>query len=45
MRMLLIIMHNLYFYNRLTQRIRDAIDTDTFEDFRKEYSGKLARRV
>jgi queuine tRNA-ribosyltransferase len=43
--MRLSVMHNLYFYNRLTQRIRDAIDTDTFEDFRKEYSGKLARRV
>ncbi len=43
--MRLAVMHNLYFYNRLAERIRDAIDTDTFADFRAEYSEKLARKI
>ena len=32
--MRLAVMHNLYFYNKLAERIRDAMDTDTFADFR-----------
>ncbi len=43
--MRLAVMHNLYFYNKLAERIRDAIDTDTFADFRAEYSEKLARKI
>jgi len=43
--MRLCVMHNLYFYNKLAQRIRDAIDEGTFEEFRKEYSEKLDRRI
>ena len=43
--MRLSVMHNLYFYNKLAERIRDAIDTDTFADFRAEYSEKLARKI
>ena len=43
--MRLAVMHNLYFYNKLTQRIRDALDADRFEEFRQEYSEKLARRI
>ena len=43
--MRLSVMHNLYFYNKLAERIRDAIDTDTFADFRGEYSEKLARKI
>jgi len=39
------VMHNLYFYNKLAQRIRDAIDAGEFESFREEYSEKLARRI
>ena len=37
----LAVMHNLYFYNTLTERIRDAIDNDSFEDFRSYYSPLL----
>ena len=43
--MRLSVMHNLYFYNKLAERIREAIDTDTFADFRGEYSEKLARKI
>ena len=43
--MRLSVMQNLYFYNKLAERIRDAIDTDTFADFRGEYSEKLARKI
>ena len=41
----LAVMHNLYFYNKLTQRIRDALDAGEFEAFRAEYSTKLSERV
>ena len=41
----LAVMHNLYFYNKLMERIRNALDEGTFEQFRGEYSEKLARRI
>jgi len=34
--MRLAVIHNLYFYNTLMARIRDAIENDTFEEFRRE---------
>lgn len=43
--MRLAVMHNLYFYNQLSQRIRDALDGGCFDQFRKEYSEKLAGRL
>ena len=43
--MRLAVMHNLYFYNKLTERIRDALDQGTFEQFRAEYSEKLSRKL
>lgn len=43
--MRLAVMHNLYFYNQLTQRIRDALDAGKFAEFRAEYSSKLAGRA
>ena len=43
--MRLSVMHNLYFYNDLMQKIRDALDNGTFAQFRAEYSEKLARRI
>ena len=43
--MRLCVMHNLYFYNKLTERIRDAIDADQFEAFRSEYSEKLSQKI
>ena len=39
--MRLAVMHNLYFYNKLTQRIREALDEGRFAQFRAEYSQKL----
>lgn len=41
----LAVTHNLYFYNTLAERIREAIDTDSFADFRAEYSQKLAQKA
>lgn len=43
--MRLAVMHNLYFYNKLTQRIRDSLDSGTFDEFRAVYSKKLAEKV
>ena len=39
------VMHNLYFYNKLTQRIRDALDQGTFGEFRGKYSELLDRKA
>ncbi len=41
----LAVMHNLYFYNKLMERIRDALDAGEFTAFRAEYSTKLSERV
>lgn len=41
----LAVMHNLYFYNTLMEKIRDAIDNGTFEEFRNKYSPLLASRL
>lgn len=41
----LAVMHNLYFYNTLTEKIRDALDNGTFEKFRQQYSELLASRL
>ncbi len=43
--MRLAVTHNLWFYNHLMTAIRNAIDTDSFDDFRTEYSGKLTQRL
>jgi len=43
--MRLAVTHNLYFYNSLMQRMRDAIDEDRFDAFRAEFSEKLARKI
>jgi queuine tRNA-ribosyltransferase len=43
--MRLAVMHNLYFYNRLMGRIREAIDAGSFADFRAEYSDRLDRKI
>lgn len=43
--MRLSVMHNLYFYNQLTKRIRDALDSGTFAQFRAKYSSLLAGRA
>ncbi len=37
----LAVMHNLYFYNTLMEKIRDALDNGKFEEFRAKYSELL----
>ena len=41
----LMVMHNLYFYNELMQKIRDALDAGEFTAFRNHYSELLAKRI
>ncbi len=43
--MRLSVMHNLYFYNKLTERIREALDEGRFAAFRAKYSELLSRRA
>ena len=43
--MRLSVMHNLYFYNMLMTRIREAIEAGRFEEFRRTYSALLDRRI
>ena len=43
--MRLCVMHNLYFYNKLMERIRTALDEGSFDAFRAEYSEKLNRKI
>ena len=43
--MRLCVMHNLYFYNNLMTRIREALDNDTFEDFYNKYVDRLDTRI
>lgn len=37
--------HNLYFYNTLMEKIRDALDNGTFEAFRNKYSLLLSTKL
>ena len=41
----LAVMHNLYFYNTLAEKIRDSLDCGYFEQFRKKYSSLLSERI
>ncbi|MBR0088801.1 MAG: tRNA guanosine(34) transglycosylase Tgt, partial [Clostridia bacterium] len=43
--MRLCVIHNLYFYNELMERIRTAIEEHRFEEFRRENVEKLATRL
>ena len=43
--MRLAVTHNLYFYNGLVRRIRDALDAGRFAAFRSEHSERLAGRA
>lgn len=40
----LAVMHNLYFYNTLTEKIREALDDGRFTEFRNRYSSLLASK-
>lgn len=41
----LLVQHNLWFYNNLMVKIRNAIEAGQFEQFRAQYSEKLAKRI
>lgn len=43
--MRLAVIHNLHFYNRLMERIRNALDEGRFEEFRSKYSGRFDKRL
>ena len=42
--MRLTVLHNLYFYNELMQKIRDALDAGNYESFYRQYVDLLAAR-
>ena len=43
--MRLAVMHNLYYYNNLMEKIRESLDNDTFEDFYRKYVDLLDTRI
>lgn len=43
--MRLAVMHNLWFYNTLMEKIRTALDAGEYDAFRAEYSEKLERKI
>ena len=43
--MRLAVMHNLYFYNTLMERIREALDKGNFAAFKNQYADLLDRRI
>ena len=43
--MRLAVMHNLYFYNKLMEKIRTALDEGSFAAFRTQYSALLAEKI
>lgn len=43
--MRLAVMHNLYFYNRLMERIRQALDEGAYAAFHARYAGVLDQRI
>ncbi len=43
--MRLAVLHNLYFYNELMAKIREAIDEDRYEEFYQKYRFSLQERI
>lgn len=43
--MRLAVLHNLYFYNELMAKIREAIDEDRYEEFYRKYRTSLQERI
>lgn len=41
----LAVMHNLYFYNSLMEKIRSAIENNVFQAFKNHYIGRLDQRI
>ena len=43
--MRLAVAHNLFFYNDLAAKIRQSLEDDSFDAFRREFCGKLDNRI
>ncbi len=43
--MRLAVMHNLYFYNSLMEKIRESLDNDGFDDFYNKFKQILSQRI
>ncbi len=43
--MRLCVLHNLYFYNELMQKIRDALDAGEYNSFYRKYVNRLAAKI
>ncbi len=43
--MRLCVMHNLYFYNTLMEKIRESLENDTFDEFKEKYVELLDTRI
>ncbi|MEE1320338.1 MAG: tRNA guanosine(34) transglycosylase Tgt [Acutalibacteraceae bacterium] len=43
--MRLCVIHNLYFYNTLMEKIRESLDNDSFEEFKNKYVDLLDTRI
>lgn len=43
--MRLCVIHNLYFYNNLMEKIRESLDNDTFDEFKSKYVDLLDTRI
>ena len=41
----MLVMHNLYFYNHLMEKIRCALEQGTFAQFRRQWSQRLSQRI
>lgn len=39
------VMHNLYFYNSLMEKIRSAIEDDSFDSFYRNYRHLLSQKA
>ena len=43
--MRLCVLHNLYFYNTLMEKIRDSLEKGTFLELHKKFTDILDRRI
>lgn len=43
--MRLCVIHNLYFYNNMMEKIREALDNDAFDEFKEKYVDLLDKRI
>ncbi len=41
----LTVLHNLWFYNHLVEKIRETLEQGSFDEFRAQYSERLSRRI